>query len=391
MNRTRSFEIPTVMKHGLGALASIPEIVRSLEVKRPLLVTDGGIVSAGLLERAASYLDTARVPYVVFPEVVANPPIVLVDHGAEVYRREGCDGLIGLGGGSPMDTAKGIGVVVSNGGSIRDYEWADPQPIRKRIPPTVCVPTTSGTGSEVSLWAVITDPVRKIKFNVGGTSLIGAHVALIDPELTYGLPAAVTAGTGMDVLAHGVECYTGAYAQAVTDAVALLAIEYVGKYLRVAFSQGSNAEARYGMSMAAMLGGLSYGTESAGAAHAMSQTAGGVHDAPHGSLTGRVLEPVMRFNCMAEPERFARIAIALGEDVRGLTVWQAAEKAVDAVEQLTRDLEIPSMHAMGFSVEEIPLLAELAFKDPQTVGNPRDLTLQSYTALYRRAFSAGHD
>jgi choline dehydrogenase len=288
-----------------------------------------------------------------------------------------------------MDTAKSIGVVANNGGTILQYEWADPQPIHARIPPTICVPTTAGTGSEVTLWAVITDPVRKLKFNVGGTPKIGAWLALIDPELTLDLPAPVTAGTGMDALAHAVECYTCAYAQPLPDSVALLAMEYVGQYLRVAYAQGHNVEARYKMSMAAMLGALAYGTESAGAAHAMSQSAGGVHDVPHGALTARLLGPVMEHNYMGEPQKFARIAQALGEDTRGLSVWRAAEKAVEAVLRLTKDLDIPSLQTLGFREEEIPMLADIAFKDPQTIGNPRDLTRSSYVRMYQRTFELG--
>jgi choline dehydrogenase len=387
MPTVRSFEIPTVMKHGLGAIRTLADEVRALGVRRPLVVTDPGVARAGILDTALAALKAGRVEYAVFDRVAANPPIALVDQGAAVYRAEGCDGLVGLGGGSSMDTAKAIGVVAANGGSIRDYEWAEPQPITRRIPPTICVPTTAGTGSEVTLWAVITDPARKIKFNVGGTPLIGAWVALIDPELTFGLPAAVTAGTGMDALAHAIECYTCAYAQPLADAVALLAMEYVGQYLRVAYAQGRNAEARSKMSMAAMLGALAYGTESAGAAHAMSQSAGGVHDVPHGPLTARLLGPVMEYNYLGEPHKFARIAQALGEDTRGLSVWQAAEKAVEAVYRLTADLQIPTLQQLGFSADEIPLLAEIAYADPQTIGNPRDLTRESYVQIYRRAFA----
>lgn len=358
-------------------------------MRRPFIVTDAGIVKAGLLERATAPFKKAAMDYVVFDQVVPNPPIALVDQAAAQYQTEKCDGVIGFGGGSAMDTAKAVGVVANNGGSIRNYEWADPQPIKRRIPPTICVPTTAGTGSEVTLWAVITDPQRKIKFNVGGTPKIAAWVALIDPELTLGLPAPVTAGTGMDALAHAVECYTCAYAQPLPDATALLAMEYIGQWLRVAFAQGHNLEARYKMCMAAMLAALSYGTESAGAAHAMSQTAGGVHDVPHGALTARLLGPVMEYNYMGEPQKFARIAQALGEDIRGLSVWQAAEKAVEAVYALTEDVEIPTLQELGFREEEIPYLAELAFKDPQTIGNPRDLTLKSYEQIYRRAFELG--
>jgi choline dehydrogenase len=193
----------------------------------------------------------------------------------------------------------------------------------------------------------------------------------------------------MDALAHAIECYTCAYAQPLPDSVALNAMEYVGQYLRVAYAQGHNTEARYRMSMAAMLGALAYGTESAGAAHAMSQSAGGVHDVPHGALTARLLGPVMEYNYMGEPHKFARIAQALGEDTRGLSVWQAAEKAVEAVYGLTADVEIPSLQDLGFAESEIPMLAEIAYQDPQTIGNPRDLSVQSYVKIYQRAFDMG--
>ncbi len=385
----RSYVLPTVIKHGLGALKHLPDEVKALGVRRPMLVTDQGLVKAGLVDEAMNILRKGGVDLALFDRVVPNPPIALVDEGAAFYQAEGCDGLIGFGGGSSLDTAKAIGVVVSHGGSIKDYEWADPNPITRRIPPLIAVPTTAGTGSEVTLWAVITDPERKVKFNVGGTPHIAAHVALIDPLLTLDLPAPITAATGMDALAHAVECYTMAYAQAFTDAVALLAIEYVGQYLRIAYAQGHNVEARYKMCMAAMLGGLAYGTESAGAAHAMSQTAGGVRDVPHGALTARLLGPVMEYNYMAEPYKFARIAQALGEDIRGLTVWQAAEKAVEAVYRLTEDLNIPTLQEMGFREEEIPMLAQLAADDPQSIGNPRDIDYDGYVRIYRRAFELG--
>jgi choline dehydrogenase len=377
------------MKHGLGAIETLADEAKALGIKRPLVVTDAGIVKAGLLERATHPLKAGDIGFAVFDKVVPNPPIAIVDEGAELYADQECDGIIGFGGGSAMDAAKAIGVVASNGGSILNYEWADPQPIRHRIPPTICIPTTAGTGSEVTLWSVITDPKRKIKYNVGGTAKIGAWAALIDPELTLDLPPAVTAGTGMDALAHAIECYTCAYAQPLPDSVALNAMEYAAKHLRVAFAQGHNVEARYGMSMAAMLGALAYGTESAGAAHAMSQSAGGVHDVPHGALTARLLGPVMEYNYIGEPQKFARIAQALGEDIRGLSVWDAAEKAVEAVYRLTEDVEIPTLQELGFKEEEIPHLAEIAFNDPQTIGNPRDLSLKSYVQIYRRAFEIG--
>lgn len=388
MTQLQMYQTPTAFKHGLGALQNLAAEAKALGLKRPLLVTDPGLVRAGIVAEAATILQKGGISFVQFADVTPNPPVALVDRAAAIYQAEGCDGLIGLGGGSALDTAKAVGVVVTHGGSAVAYEWADPNPIVRPIPPLIAIPTTAGTGSEATLWAVITDPNRHIKFNIGGTPHIAATVALIDPLLTVNLPAHITAGTGMDALAHAIECYTMAYAQAYTDAVALLAMEYVGQYLRIAFAQGHNTAARYKMSMAAMLGGLAYGVDSAGAAHAMSQTAGGVVDAPHGPLTARLLGPVMAYNYMAEPVKFARIAQALGEDVQGLSVWQAAEKAVEAVYRLTADVEIPTLPQLGFSADQIPMLAELAYNDPQTQGNPRVMTVQGYETIYRCAFQS---
>ncbi|MGD9317399.1 MAG: iron-containing alcohol dehydrogenase [Anaerolineae bacterium] len=387
MINLRSFQVPTVVKHAPGSITCLADEIKALGSHRPMLVTDKGLVNAGLVDEASKSLKAGNVDFVLFDGVVANPGIGLVDDAAEMYRSEGCDGLIGFGGGSPMDTAKSIGVVAVHGGSILDFEWADPQPIKERIPPLICVPTTAGTGSEVTLWAVITDPQRKIKYNVGGTGLIAAHVALLDPRLTMGLPAHITAGTGMDALTHAIECYTCAYAQPWPDAVALWAIETTGQWLRQAYAQGQNEEARYKMSMAAMLGGMSYGTESAGAVHAMSQTAGGVYNLPHGALTASLLAPVMAYNYLGEPEKYARIAQAMGENIWGLTLWEAAELAVDAVARLAEDLDIPTLPEMGIPEDDIPMLAQLAYDDPQTIGNPRDIDVAGYEMIYRSCFA----
>jgi choline dehydrogenase len=380
----RTVEVPTRLVHGPGSLASLPDALEALDVSRPLLVTDPGVVAAGLLDRALEHL---RDP-VVFEEVRPNPDIALVDRGADTYRDSGCDGLVALGGGSSMDTAKSIGVVVAHGGSILEYEYGR-TPLSHRVPPLVAVPTTAGTGSEVTLWAVITDHDRRIKFHVGGTPLIGPHVALVDPELMLGLPPAVTAATGMDALSHAIECYTCDYHQPFNDAVALHAMELVGRWLRSAVEDGSNLEARMQMAHAATLGGMAYGTESAGAAHAMSQSAGGVHPCPHGALTARVLGPVCEFNAPAAPERYARIAVALGADVSGLDTLEAALAGVEEVYRLTEDVDIPTMEELGFSENEIPMLARIAYEDPQTNGNPRSVDVSDYEEIYRNAFSRG--
>ncbi|HSL00489.1 MAG TPA: iron-containing alcohol dehydrogenase [Rubrobacteraceae bacterium] len=380
----RTVEVPTRMVHGPGAISRLGELVKELGVERPFLVTDGGVVSAGLADRALETLQGAFV----FDGVRANPDVELVGEASALYGERGCDGLVALGGGSSIDTAKGVGVEVTHGGSILDYEYGK-KPVENRIPPLVTVPTTAGTGSEVTLWAVITDHGRRIKFNVGGTPLIGAHVALIDPTLTLGLPPAITAATGMDSLSHGIECYTCDYHQPFNDAVALAAIELAARWLRTACRDGSNLEARTNMAHAATFGGLAYGTESAGAAHAMSQSAGGVHDCPHGALTARVLGPVCEYNAPAAPERYARIAQALGANVHGLAPLEAASAGIEELYRLTEDVGIPTMEELGFSEEEIPLLARIAHEDPQTTGNPRELTFSDYEEIYRSAFAKG--
>jgi choline dehydrogenase len=380
----RTIDTPTRLVHGIGAIARLAEVTAGLGVSRPLLVTDAGVVAAGLAARALDALGDA----VVFDEVRANPDIGLVDHGAAIYRAAGCDGLVAVGGGSPMDAAKGIGVVTTHGGSIARYEWGH-EPIERRIPPLVTVPTTAGTGSEVTLWAVVTDPVRGVKFNVGGTALIAAHAAIIDPELMLGMPPAITAATGMDALSHAIECYTCDYHQFFNDAVALEAVELVAAWLERAVEDGSDLAARTGMAHAATLGGMAYGTESAGAAHAMSQSAGGVHDCAHGALTARLLGPVCAFNVPAAPERYARIARGLGVATSGLDPLEAALAGVAELERLTDAVGIPSLQQLGFSEDETPMLARIAFEDPQTTGNPRDLGVADYEEIYRAAFARG--
>jgi len=381
--KVQSYELPTVIKHGVGALAAVGEEAAALGIRRPLLVTDKGMVATGHVDRAATLLAAQGLEPATFDGVVGNPSIHHVARGSEAYRDHRADGMVALGGGSSMDTAKAIGVEVAHGGRILDYEYGH-TPLTRRIPPLVAVPTTSGTGSEVTLWSVITDPTRQIKFNVGGP-LIGPHVALIDPLLVVGLPPHLTAFTGMDALSHAVECYTCAYAQPFTDAVALLAIEYVGASLRIAFANGQDVEARYKMAMAAMLAGLAYGSESAGAVHAMAQTFGGVFDVHHGYLTGIMLAPCSEYNLMGHPEKYARIAIALGEDVRGLSTLEAARRGVAAMAALARDLEFPAFGDFtGATPAHIPRLAKMAEADPQTIGNPRLIDARGYEKIYAR-------
>lgn len=387
MHRVKSFEMPTVVKHGIGIIKQAGEEIKNLGVSKVLLVTDPGVRKAGLTEPVIDSLKKAQIDFVIFDEVEPNPSIHIVAKGTARYMENQCDGLVAIGGGSSMDTAKAIGVEVVHGEPVLNYECAEgKKPLSKRIPPLTTIPTTAGTGSEVTQWAVITDPYRKFKFNVGGP-LIAAHLTIIDPELHISMPKRITAATGIDALSHAIECYTCHYAQPLTDAVALLAIEYIAKYLRRAYANGQDIEARYGMAKAAMLAGLSYGSESAGAAHAMAQTLGGIIPVAHGECVAAMLGPVMEYNWMGEPEKYARIAQALGVNINNMSTEEAAKAAVREVYQLVKDVEIPSLEEQGVSADMIPELAKVAYEDPQTVGNPRDIDVKGYEWIYKRCFN----
>ncbi len=380
------FELPTKVVHGIGVAEELGARVKSLGVKKPLIVTDEGVKKAGLLEKVEGFLKQENLPYAVFDGVVADPCINTVANGTSCYKEEKCDGLIGLGGGSAMDTAKAIGVEVTHDEPVLEYEAADgKKPLQYRVPPLVTIPTTAGTGSEVTMWAVIKDPDREFKFNTGGP-LISAYIALVDPKLHLTMPPRVTAGTGMDALCHAIECYTCHYAQPHTDAMALLAIEYAGKYLRRAVGNGNDIEARYGMALSANLAGVSYGSESAGAVHAMTQTLGGIIPVPHGDAVAATLAPAMEYNWIGDPYKFARIAQALGVNTFNMSLEDAAVASVHAVYELSEDIDAPSLKDLGVEEDMIPKLSREAFHDPQTVGNPRDIDIEGYEEIYRNCF-----
>ncbi len=380
------FEVPTVMKHRLGAAEELAGELAALGVKKPLVVTDKGIVDSGIIDKVLKPLKEQGMEWELFADVVFNPPLGNVAAATRSYLDNNCDGLVAVGGGSPMDVAKASGVEIAHGEPVLEYECAEgKKELARRVPPLVCLPTTSGTGSEVTMWAVITDPPREYKFNVGGP-LIAPHLALVDPLLTVSMPAHVTAGTGMDALSHAIECYTCAYAQPQTDAVALLSIEYISQYLRRAVAYSQDLEARYYMSMASMLAGLSYGAASAGAGHAIAQTMGGMFPVHHGEAVAATLGPVMEYNWMGDPAKYARIAQALGVDTHGLSEGEAALAGVEEIYCLTEDIEIPTLREMGIGDEHIDRLAQEAANDPQTVGNPRDMTFEGYKKIYQNCF-----
>ncbi len=378
---SRQFEIPSRITHGVGAVRSIPDELAELNVSKPLIATDPGVIGAGLLETLTAALEERDVPYAVFDKVKPNPPVDVVGEGTRTYESEGCDGLIGLGGGSSMDTAKGIALEATHEGSVLDYEFGKEE-LQRRVAPLITVPTTAGTGSEVTLWAVITDPEREFKFNVGG-ALIGAHVAVLDPELHVSMPPWVTAGTGIDVICQAYECYTCHFSQPHTEAVALYALELSANYLRRAFASGTDIEARYYMAVAANLGGLSYDGDSAGAVHAMAQTLGGIYpDTQHGLVVAAMLPRVFEFNWQGDPYKHRRVAEALGMDTSLMSDREASLAAVQWLQELNDDFQIPSLEEQGVDPNDVERLAREAANDPQTTGNVRDATHDDYVDIY---------
>ncbi len=386
MLENKEFEMPTKVITGIGISKKTGEEMKKLGVKKAMIVTDKGIYQNGITRPIETSLKEAGIKVYVFHKIAGEPDTDLISLGARTFNEQKCDGLVAVGGGSSMDTAKAVGVEAVHGEPVIHFEASENgKPLEKRIFPLTTIPTTAGTGSEVTQWAVIKDPVRQIKFNVGGP-LIPAHLAIIDPKLHLTMPKHITAATGVDALSHAIECYTMNLSQPLTDAVALMAIEFVSKYIRRAYANGQDLEARYHMAQAAMLAGLSYGSDSAGAAHAMAQTLGGMVPVMHGQCVAAMLPAVMEYNWMGAPHKFARIAQAFGVDTKGMSTDAAAKAAVMEVARLVRELNIPSLSEQGADPKQIVRYAKAALDDPQTFGNPRDLNLDAYQWIYRRCF-----
>lgn len=380
--KTFSFQLPTRIEFGNGLSKRVGEEAKALGGTRALVVTDPGVRAAGLLDPVLQQLTDADLVVMVFDEVAPNPRDTSVAKGAELATAEGCDLLVAVGGGSPMDTAKGIGVIQTHGGGIVDYEGLGV--VTKPITPLIAVPTTAGTGSEVTFWAVITDTARSFKMSVG-SPLIAARVALVDPELTSGLPPALTASTGMDALTHAIEGYTATLCEPLTDSLALTAISLLSRSLGVAYANGADTDARYDVMLGSLLAGVAFGNSDIGGVHCMAEAIGGLYDTPHGVANAIYLPVIMEYNCLALPDKFADIARAMGEDVTGLSRREAAYVAVEAVAELAADLRIPSSEDVGVRPEDFLRLAKAAAMNVSVESNPRVVTEADFYELYQQA------
>ncbi|VVS94705.1 iron-containing alcohol dehydrogenase [Desulfoluna spongiiphila] len=375
------FYIPTVTLMGVGSHKQLGEQIKTLGAKKPLLVTDKGITDAGLTAQIADLIkDDTGCEVVVFDETVPNPMDKNVADGVAVFKESGCDMIITLGGGSPHDCGKGIGIVATNGGTIHDYEGVDQS--TQAMPPFIAINTTAGTASEMTRFCIITDTSRKVKMAIVDWRVTPA-IAINDPLLMVGMPSSLTAATGMDALTHAVEAYVSTIATPVTDACALKAIELVSDYLRPVVANGDDIEARDKMAYAEYLAGMAFNNASLGHVHAMAHQLGGFYNLPHGVCNAILLPHVSRYNLIARLDRFVDIAIAMGENVEGLSTREAAELAITAIQTLSRDIGIPeNLTALGVKKEDLPTMAENAQKDACGVTNPRRPSLEDVIEIY---------
>lgn len=383
------FFIPSVTLIGIGAHKEIPAKIKALGGTKPLLVTDKGITGIGMTDQIVKLLKEAKMDCVVYDETIPNPTDENVHAGVEVYKKNKCDSLITLGGGSSHDCGKGVGLVIANGGKIHDFEGVDKS--TKPMPPYVAVNTTAGTASEMTRFCIITDTSRKVKMAIVDWR-VTPGIALDDPLLMMGMPPALTAATGMDALTHAVEAYVSTIATPMTDACAEKAITLIFQHLRAAVANGQDINAREGMCFAQYLAGMAFNNASLGHVHAMAHQLGGFYDLPHGECNAILLPHVEKFNLIAKVDRFVEMAKLMGENVDGLSPRAAAEKALDAIKQLSADVGIPSglvelgkRYGKDVKKEDIAVMTGNAQKDACGFTNPRCPKDADVAAIYEAA------
>ena len=383
MNRITVFRtIPRIVM-GPGALNQLADEVRALKANKVLIVTDQGLIETGLVKKAQDLLAKADIENAVFGDVEADPRYEIVADCVEMIRRENADLILGFGGGSPIDIAKVSAVMAKNEGPISEYFGIDLIPNAGLS--TLIIPTTAGTGSEVTPIVILSDHAEKLKKGIVSHHLFPS-AALLDPELTLGLPPHVTAATGMDALIHAVESFTSKNATAITDMLARQAMGLIAKNIRTAYSDGSNLEARSHMLEGSLLAGMAFCNAGVTAVHAFAYPIGAEFHISHGVANSIMLAAVMEFNQLGNPAKFARIAEYLGENTAGLSEGEAASAAVAAMRSLAADLKIPDhLSEFGVADKDIPELAAGVMKVTRLLANnPRELTQKDAEAIYRK-------
>lgn len=378
------FNLPTSIEFGNGKVKNIGKRVKELGGNKALIITDKGLAKTGLLKTITQILDQEGINYIVYDEVSPNPKDVDCERAYQKFKDEYIDILIGIGGGSSMDTAKAIGILFTHEGELREYYGVNL--LEREITPLICIPTTSGTGSEVTRGSVITDTLTKQKEAILDLK-IAPKLALIDPELTLTLPKAITAATGMDALTHAIEAYTCKVAQPLSDALGLYAIELIAKYLPIAVENGHDLEARKNMLLGSLVAGIAFDNTDLGAVHAMAEPLGGLYNTPHGVANSIFLPHVFEFNIPSNPGKHAMIAIKLGVNPEGSTMEETAYEGVVLLRELANKIGIPCFRDLdNVNPEDFPFLAEGALKHLCTQANSRDLTKEDYLKLFQKTY-----
>ena len=386
MGRMYDYLVPSVNFMGPGCLKVIGERAKMLGGKKVLIVTDKFLRTQenGAVEQTIKYLTQEGIEVVIYDGTEPNPKDTNVADGLKVFKDENCDMIITVGGGSSHDCGKGIGIAATHEGDL--YEYAGIEILTNALPPILAVNTTAGTGSEVTRHCVITNTKTKVKYVIVSWRNLPL-VSFNDPELMVGKPAGLTAATGMDALTHAVEAYVSKDANPVTDASAIQSIKLISNNLRQAVAMGENLEARTNMAYASLLAGMAFNNANLGYVHAMAHQLGGLYDMPHGVANAMLLPHVCKYNIISNPQKFADIAEFMGENIVGLSVHEAAEKAIDAMFRLSKDIGIPtSLKEMGIKEEDFEYMAEMALKDGNAFSNPRKGNKQDIINIFKAAY-----
>lgn len=377
------YYIPPINLLGKGCLKDLVQPLKNLKCKKAFVVSDKFLTNNGTVEKVTNILKEANLEFTVYNDVKPNPTVTNVENGYKILVEEKCDIVITIGGGSPQDCGKAIAVLATNGGSIKDYEGIN-KTSNKSLP-IVAITTTAGTSAEVTINYVITDEERHVKMIMVDTNSLAA-ITVNDPELMLEKPAALTAATGMDALTHAVEAYVSKDANPVTDAAAIQAIKLIATNLRQAVANGENLKARENMAYASLLAGMAFNNGNLGYVHAMAHQLGGLYDMPHGVANAMLLPHVCRYNMLANPEKFADIAVFMGENVEGLSTMEAAEKAIESLFRLSSDVGIPkSLKEAGVKEEDIEIMSINALKDGNAFSNPRKGNEKDIAEIFRAA------
>lgn len=383
----REFITPAQIVIGSNAVEQLGEQCWKRGWRKALIVSDTIMVGLGLVARVEQLLAAAGIGSAVYAGVNSEPVVEYVQEGLAVYHDQQCDYVVAVGGGSPIDAAKAIAVLVTNPGSIEQYKGLG----KVSFPgvPLVAIPTTAGTGSEATLFTIITDQKTDVKMLIGSPYLMPT-IAIVDPLLTLSSPPGVTAATGVDALVHAIEAYVSVKRQPMSDIFCLSAIELISQNIRQAWSNGSNLAAREQMMLGAMQAGIAFSNASVALVHGMSRPIGAHFHIAHGVSNAALLAVVTEFSLIGDPVRYARIAQAMGEQLSGLSLMEAADRLVVAIRRLVRDIRIPSLRQLGVDrarlIELAPSMADAAIDSGSPGNNPRKPSRQEIIELYTRAY-----